>query len=91
MCRVGRLVLEIATWLALINCIGFQLLWVGMSIVQWDKYRASIRALYPYLSPELGLAVGSLLYALYGLVFLVSGIIMLRALGSVAARDYVRL
>lgn len=86
----GRMLLEIATWLTLVNCIGFEVLWISLTIYHWDKYRETTRMLYPLLSSEWGAAIDILLNVLFGLVVIILNIIILRAIRSSVAHEYVK-
>ena len=81
----GRVVLEIASWLTLIYYAIVGAGWIGSAIFAWDQFRASVANDLSGINSGSKLMLGILLFV----AMVVVSAVVIRALRSVAVRQYV--
>jgi len=81
----GRVVLEIASWVTLVYYAVVSVTWIGLAMTDWDEFKASVATELP----EIGLGLKLTASVFIMVAFIAINVIVIGALRSSAARQYV--
>ncbi len=82
----SRVVLEVASWMTLAYYAVFGITWIGSAVFNWEEFKAEIATEFPQIDPGLKMVASASL----AVVLIVVSAILIKALRSSAARNYLR-
>lgn len=81
----GRAALEFASWLSVVYYAAGGLIWTGSALLNWDEFKTSVADQLPGVGPVLKLLAG----VIVAVVLVAVSVVVIKALRSPAARQYV--